>query len=334
MSFPELLGHERIREQLRLATDRGTLHHGYLFEGPRGLGKRQVANWLAAYANCTSEGTRPCGVCQRCRTIQAGTHPDVIVLEPDPSKATATIRVDDVREVVRKAGYHRYDSERRFILIDPADAMQDAAANALLKTLEEPVDGTGFILIVSSASSLLPTIVSRCQRIRFGAVPTDRIQTWLAQRGHGEVAPLAARAALGCPGRALALAEGGLEERQEARQMLVQLTIRPQHEIFKLVEKATKSKRAEWRVTAQTWFETTEELLRDVNVHGSGAELPLLHGDAMDVVGHWTQRLYPNGVSRVAQALEEARDELAVQANGRLVLDAFIAKLRLELGPL
>ncbi|MCA9492738.1 MAG: DNA polymerase III subunit delta' [Alphaproteobacteria bacterium] len=330
MSAP-LLGHERIREQLARSADADTLHHAYLFEGPPGLGKRRVAMWLAQYVNCTS-ANRPCGTCSRCVQIAAGTHPDVIVLSPDPTRATQTIAVDAVREVIRKAGYHRYDSARRFIVVDPADAMMEPAANALLKTLEEPTDGTGFVLVVSSASSLLPTIVSRCQRVRFGAVDTGAIEGWLAAQGLSD-ASVAARAALGCPGRALALATGGLEARRDARSTLVRITSEPLPVAFKVTEDALKKKaKTDWSSTVDAWFAVVEELLRDASIHGSGSGLPLLNQDAPDVVAAWSARLYPSGIQRVAQALDVAREQLAVQANGRLVIDAFFATLRAELG--
>jgi DNA polymerase-3 subunit delta' len=331
LSLPPLLGHETVRERLAHAATHDTLHHAYLFEGPRGLGKRRVADWLAQFVNCTSDGTRPCGRCKQCTMITAGTHPDIIELAPDPKKATQTIGVDAVRDVIRKAGYHRFDSRRRFIVIDPADAMMESAANALLKTLEEPTDGTGFILVVASASSLLPTIVSRCQRVRFGAVPLPSIEGWLAQQGHGD-ARLAAAASLGCPGRALDLATGGLERRQQARATVVSLVTEPHPIVFKVVEKATKGRsRADWMATITTWMEVVEELLRDVAIRGSGADLPLLHADAADLVDIWRQKLYPRGIQRVMDALQEARDQLAVQANGRLVVDALVARLRAEL---
>lgn len=332
MSKPPLLGHETIRERLAYASTHDTLHHAYLFEGPRGLGKRRVADWLAMRVNCTSETDQPCGVCARCKLIASGSHPDVIALEPAAGKATATIGVDQVRDVIRKAGYHRYDSARRFIIIDPADAMMESAANALLKTLEEPTDGTGFILVVASASSLLPTIVSRCQRVRFGAIDTPAITTWLANQGHAD-AELAAAASLGCPGRALDLATGGLERRREARSTIVLLCTEPQAAAFKIVEKATKGRsRADWMANITVWFEVVEELLRDVTLRGSGSKLPLLHADAKDLIDDWVTRLYPSGIQRITQALDEARDQLSVQANGRLVMDAWVAKLRSELG--
>ncbi len=330
MAPPPLLGHGPVRERLARAADAGTLHHAYLFEGPRGLGKRRVAEWLALYTNCLGE-QRPCGACARCGPILAGTHPDVIVLEPDVSKASRIIAVAAVRDVIRKAGYHRFDSARRFVIVDPADAMQDAAANALLKTLEEPPEGTGFILVAASARGLLPTIVSRCQRIRFGAVPTDAIEGWLRDRGFPNAA-VAARAAMGCPGRALELVDGGLQARVEARDTVTQLASSTSAEAFAITERALKKRtKTDWSPLVERWFEVVEELLRDTAVRGSGAELPLLHPDAVDVIDRWVDRLYPHGIDRIVHALEEARQQLRVNANGRLVLDAFFARLRAEL---
>ncbi|MCB9675992.1 MAG: DNA polymerase III subunit delta' [Alphaproteobacteria bacterium] len=327
-----ILGHTAILERLKAAADRDGLHHAYLFEGPEGLGRRLVADWLARYVNCTSE-SRPCGRCPQCVRIAAGTHPDVIVLEPDPTRASQTIGVDAVREIIRQSGYHRYDSKRRMIIVDPADAMLEPAANALLKTLEEPPEGTGFVLLTTSARRLLPTIVSRCQRVRFGAVPIEAIRGWLVERGAKD-ADLCARLSLGSPGRALELADGGLEKRREARSTLLRLasagTLKGLFDYDQNLTKGTS--RSDWLPEATLMFEVLEELLRDVAVHASGANGMLLHADQPDLVADWSARLWPGGVRQVQQALIDARDQLEVNVNGRLVLDAVFTKLRAELG--
>ena len=177
---PTILGHDRVVERLTSAVRHAKLHHAYLFEGPTGVGKTTVALHIARMANCTGAplGEGPCGSCPTCVQIAAGTHPDVIRLAPREDRASQTIAVEDVREVVRRAGYRRFNSRRRFILVEPAEALE-LASNALLKTLEEPPEGTVFLLLASNATALLPTIRSRCQRVRFGAVPVDRIEAWL-----------------------------------------------------------------------------------------------------------------------------------------------------------
>lgn len=264
--------------------------------------------------------------------ILAGTHPDVIELTPDPSRASRTIAVEAVREVIRKTGFHRFDSKRRFILIDPAESMADPAANALLKTLEEPPAGTGFFLIASNASRLLPTIVSRCQRIRFGAVDTGVIQRWLEAAGHPDAAS-AATMSLGCPGVALDLATGGIASRRAARDSLATYGRVGPKELFEANEKLAKSgPRAIWGAKVDVLLEVLEEVLRDAAVHGSGSDLPLLHSDAEPMIADWSRRLSPNGIDRLRRAILEARDQLEVNVAGRLVLDALFTKLASELG--
>lgn len=256
----------------------------------------------------------------------------MIVLAPDPGRASRTIAVDAVREVIRKAGFHRYDSERRVVIVDPAESMAEPAANALLKTLEEPPEGTGFILVASNASALLPTIISRCQRVRFGAVDHDAIVDWLEARGLPE-ADLAARMSLGCPGRALALAQGGLEDRRAARDAVFGRGHNGLPTLFTANEKLSKSgPRAIWAAKVDLLLEVLEELLRDVVVHASGAQTPLLHADAAPTIATWADKLYPDGVEKVRRAIDDARDQLEVNVGGRLVLDALFTTLAVELG--
>jgi DNA polymerase III subunit delta' len=284
-------------------------------------------------ANCTDAGADcPCGTCPTCRQILLGTHPDVIVLEPDKDRATAAISVDRVREVVRVAGYHRYNARRRFILIDPAEALGPAAANALLKTLEEPPDGTGFILVVSNASALLPTILSRCQRIRFGAVPQPEIEAWLDSSGHPDAAQ-ASHLAQGCPGRAIALATGGLAERIALRTRLLDVLAGRLQSVFDWSKDVVDGKRQEWSPRVEAILEIVEDLLRDVVARASGDDRPLQNRDIPDVVERWRSALWPTGVQASADAIEEARRSLAVNVSGKTVLDALLVTLKRELGP-
>ena len=206
-----LIGHDSLLQRLGAAVDRGSLHHALLFEGPPGVGKHTIAMHLARAANCTHDdpAERPCDACRSCTSIASGAHPDVIVVEPDAKQASGLIPIDTIREVVRKAQFHRFGSRRRFILIDPAEAMAAPAANALLKTLEEPPEGTGFVLVATTPRALLPTIISRCQRVRFGPIATDTLAAWLTSRGVDQADDVAA-AAFGCPGVATELADGTL----------------------------------------------------------------------------------------------------------------------------
>ena len=327
-----LVGHERVVTKLWEAMAADRLHHAYLFEGPKGVGKRTLASLVALAANCEAAPKgRPCGVCATCKSIGEGTHPDVIELVPDPKKASGTIPVADVREVIRQAGYRRYAARRRVVIIDPAEAMQEAAANALLKTLEEPPNGTGFLLVSHNASSLLPTIRSRCQRVRMGAVPARDIERWLERKGV-EQAPVLSRLALGCPGRALALSGDGLAQRAAMRAELLAVLRGTVDDVFQFSQRLCSGNRSAWSKRVDALLALFEELLRDVVVLGSGGRQELLNEDARDDVTGLARRLYPGGVETCAQALQSCRDDLDVYVSGRLAVDAMLCRVRQALG--
>jgi DNA polymerase-3 subunit delta' len=238
MPFSELIAQDRALVPLRSALRRGALHHAYLFGGPEGVGKARAALLLAQAANCERGaagpgGLRddPCGGCVPCRKIAKGIHPDVLVLheervmakqgrwEPKGGRTPSKdIVVDQIRDLVdRRLSLRRFEGRRRFVVVDPADAMNPQAQNALLKTLEEPPDDTTLVLVASSPDSLLPTIRSRCLRVPFAPLPAELVADRLVREGHApEAARLAAALSGGSLGRALALDDDALAERRGA----------------------------------------------------------------------------------------------------------------------
>jgi DNA polymerase-3 subunit delta' len=327
-------------DRLVRAHDTGRLHHALLFEGPPGVGKHTLARRLAMAVNCLApQGpsllgppvARPCGVCTSCRQILAGTHPDVITIVPDPEKASQTIAVDQIREVVRMSGFHRHSAARRVVIVDPAEAMLPAAANALLKTLEEPNAGTGFVLIASHGRALLPTIVSRCQRIRLGAVPEPELAAWLAERGHPDAVRLA-RLSMGCPGHALRLAEGELAERAALRDAMVGAVSGDLGALYEFSERLCKGSRQEWSPRVDATIAVLEDLLRDASIVATASSLPLLDDEIRPLLDDWATRLWPEGISRIAEAIADTREQMAVNVAGRTLLDALMSRVRSELG--
>ena len=238
MPFSEVIAQDRAVGALRAALRRGALHHAYLFGGPAGTGKARAARSLAQAANCEGavEGPggfrdEPCGVCRPCRKIEADNHPDVLWLaeervmaragrwEPKAGRSPSKdIVVDQVRDQVdHRLSLKRFEGRRRFVVIDPADAMNPQAQNALLKTLEEPPEDTTLVLVASSPDALLPTIRSRCLRIPFGPIPDEQVVTRLEAQGRSPAeARLAAALAGGSMGRALALVPAELAALRDA----------------------------------------------------------------------------------------------------------------------
>jgi DNA polymerase-3 subunit delta' len=233
MPFSDVIAQDRALGALRAALRRGALHHAYLFGGPAGTGKGRAARLMAQAANCEG-GTAgpggfredPCGTCRPCRKIDADNHPDVLWLaeervmakggrwEPKAGRSPSKdIVVDQVRDLVdHRLSMKRFEGRHRFVVVDPADAMNPQAQNALLKTLEEPPEDTTLVLVAGSPDALLPTIRSRCLRIPFGPIPDALVVGRLEALGRSAAeARLAAALAGGSLGRALALDPAELE---------------------------------------------------------------------------------------------------------------------------
>jgi len=188
---------------------RGALPHAILLAGPAGLGKREFAEAFARALLCNSpsEDGHACDTCRACRFVAAGTHPDLVRISfelRDDGKPRTELTVDQMRNLSERLTLTAQFGGAQIALIDPADAMNHAASNALLKTLEEPTPGTIIVLVANTPSRLSATIRSRCQRIEFRVPETKAALQWLAARGvSGKPAADALHASDGNPGLAL-----------------------------------------------------------------------------------------------------------------------------------
>jgi DNA polymerase-3 subunit delta' len=328
----ELIGNERVRARLRDLADSERLHHCLLFEGPEGVGKAASALWLAAVVNCEAEAaSRPCGGCWSCRQIPKGQHPDVICVGLDPKKATPIISVEQAREVLKELMLRPFHARQRFVIIDPMDAMTPAAANAMLKTLEEPPADTGFILVSAAAASLLPTVRSRSQRVRFAPVGTAVLAAWLVSRGVADAEEVA-RLAEGCPGRALGLSVSDAVAWRTSRDALLEALEQPLDQRFKFSEQLTRGDRAAWVRRVEDTLTAVSTLLRDALAAEAGAS-PFYNTDRPELVAAWGARLGPTGIARLAGAVGAARENLAHNVNGRLLTDGLMAHLSAAMVP-
>jgi DNA polymerase III subunit delta' len=195
MPFHDCIGHQQSIAFLQAAVTHERLAHAYLFHGEGAIGKRLTATRLAQAFNCErppkATGLDSCGTCRSCRQIDARTHPDFFVIEPDPEQATQQIKIEQVREIEHQIMYRPLIGERKICLIDDADRMTIGAANALLKTLEEPPAHSLFFLISSRPSALPSTIRSRCQALRFTTPARTQIEAALIL--NREISPTDAR---------------------------------------------------------------------------------------------------------------------------------------------
>jgi len=322
----ELLGHVRERTRLWRAADEGRLHHCLLFEGPEGVGKAQVALELALYVNC--EGPRrPCRECRSCRMILAGTHPDHLLVGPDPERATPVISAAQARQVVSALSLQRHSARRRFVVLDPADALTEEAGNALLKTLEEPPPHTGFVLLTHRPAALLQTVRSRSQRVSFGPVRDAELLPWARARG---IDPALVPGAFGSPGRLLARSEGEAEASAEVAAALVACLGQPLHLLFAFTE--AQSRHADGAPARSRFvLEILRELLRDVVQLAAGHPERVIHAAQRPALDRWARALWPDGVGRLERVLAAAADRGEINVNARTVLDAVLTAVNQEL---
>jgi DNA polymerase-3 subunit delta' len=175
MPFSDFIGNGAIVGRLRAKLGEGRFPHGLIFSGPEGIGKRAFAVMLAQALNCDDMGPADfCGLCGACRRIAAGTHPDIqfVTVEEEASE----IKIAQIRELLRVLEYRPLEGRNKVFMIDPAGAMGPAAANALLRGLEEPPENNYWILLAANPQELLITVRSRCQVYRFAPLSREEIR--------------------------------------------------------------------------------------------------------------------------------------------------------------
>ena len=214
-SFSQILGQEKAVGFLKKVLRSDRIPHAYLFTGVNGVGKSTTAMALAKAINCgTDISDEGCGECVTCRQLASGNFPDFISLAPDGQN----IKIEQIRELNRSLQFKPVSGKYRITIIDRAETMTEEAANSFLKTLEEPPPGNIIVLKVVDPLDLLPTIVSRCQKIPFHPLPREVVKKYLEEEldQDDNTAWLAAGISEGSLGRAVEICEEGfLGERKE-----------------------------------------------------------------------------------------------------------------------
>ncbi len=232
MGFEEIIGQDLTVRALERSLSSGRTTHAYLFSGPEGSGKKNLALLFAQALNCSHEPDPPCKSCLSCRKTLSGNHPDFYQLLPQG----ASIKIGQLRELKENLYYYPREGRKKVCLIYSADLMTLPAANSLLQILEEPPAELIFILLSSRPWALLPTVISRCLHFALKPLPPEEMELLLKRRGLLEPREreLVIALAGGNPGKALELsAKGGLEESLEETLLLLRnLQDEPLENIF------------------------------------------------------------------------------------------------------
>ena len=197
-----VVGHDEAVSLFSGCLEKEMLSHAYLIAGPPRVGKTTLALSLAQSVNCiAASGERPCGECSQCLRIAAGQHPDVQIVDLASAQSSTRreIGIDQVREVQRAAALKPFEGRHRVFIFPEASSLSPEASNALLKLLEEPPDSVMLLLLTTQGDAILPTILSRCQRVDLSRPPVETIAEELS-RAHGVASDEAAALARLCGG--------------------------------------------------------------------------------------------------------------------------------------
>lgn len=319
-----LIGQAGATGLLEAALGPGRLPHALLLTGPEGTGKATAARRAAARLLCRrGPESQPCGECLPCRHLRAETAPDLLELT---AAAGEEIRIDTIRALIREVHLTPQETGRRVLVLDPAEAMNPYAANALLKVLEEPPGEAVFLLVSHRPDRLLPTIRSRCQVIPFRPAPPEEVEAWLkeVQGGSAEDLRLAARLAGGSPGRARELAGRPLrEERDQVLGTLEGVRRGGGESILEAAREWAEADPEAWLPHLLTWL---RDMARVTVAAGRLPEGYLVHADRREELEALTGRLPFAATDGLARAAERLVEAVPGRENTRLAVEGFLVQ--------
>ncbi|MDO8472884.1 MAG: DNA polymerase III subunit delta' [Dehalococcoidia bacterium] len=324
----QTLGQERAIDLLQRSLKLERISHAHLFVGPRQVGKMTLALDLARAVNCES-GNPPCGSCRSCQRISSGKHSDVRVVslasaEVAKGKRRTEIGIDDVKEVQEMASLPPFEGKTKVFIIDGAERLSAEAANRLLKTLEEPPPHVMFVLLSSVERAVLPTVISRCQKIELRPMSTEAVQNMLVER-HGlepQRAELLARLSSGCPGWALAALKDDkeLERRKQELDTLIEIPYLRFGERLALAAEWAKrfdQSREDGKALLERWL----VLWRDLLMLKAGCPASLVNVDYREELERQASIFGAQEIAQSAESVRATMEHIGMNANPRLALD-------------
>jgi DNA polymerase-3 subunit delta' len=341
--FDKLTGNNRIKEILRRLLAHGRVPNSLIFSGLEGVGKKRFAIELAKSLLCKSPiNGEACDECSACRRVEAiefpkpddkdghkkvilSEHPDFGIVLPH----NRNILIDAIRSLEAEAQFRPYENFARVFVIDDADKMNPAASNALLKTLEEPAATSHIFLITSRADSLLPTIRSRCQILRFEPVNTQEIETYLSHTDKflPEDVPLIARIAHGSIGRAI---RTDAEQLRSVRELMLEVLESgfvhgDMAELLRIAESINDAKN---KNDFEYYMDVLKALLHDVwLVKVKGGREGIVNSDIIDRLEGVADAAAAPELASSIEAIENLQGNLIVNINRKVATDALFVEL-------
>ena len=335
--FSELTGNERVKASLKRMMVADRLPGALLFVGEEGIGKKRFALEVARALNCrTPKDHEACGVCSSCTRIVKLNYPQrddadewtqiIWTDHPDVGLVVApkrVLRVEQMRQIEKEANFRPFEGKARVFLIDEADKLNDASANALLKVLEEPPRTSHLILITARPAMLLPTILSRCQMIRFSPLTPAEIESHLVKTDlDAKTARLRARAAGGSMGRAVS---GDLvtftSQRKAMLKVLHALVL--SNDRAHLLRSAEQLNEAQYKDEFEERLDVLETLIRDAWMLSLGVDSSrIVNEDLSAELKEIAQKMDPSRAGDWILQIEDLREQLIVNVNRKITTDS------------
>jgi DNA polymerase-3 subunit delta' len=322
MPFCDIYGQDRQVDVLRSAMKRERVPHAYLFHGIQGVGKKTTAQALAAALNCRENNADYCGRCPSCIKAGRHTHPDIALIEPEG----IFIKIDRIRDLQNQIQFRPFEGRKKVFILADADRMNDASANALLKTLEEPSPSNILILTTSRVHKLPQTIISRCQKLRFRPLRPEVVVSFLIDTVSmdAEKARIVASSAGGSIGRALEIRkESFLDFKQEAVGIL-SAAGRTSLDMIFLADSFGKD-----RDSALQRLDIFREWYRDMLVYRELHDVDrLMHRDIAGATETFSKQMAGADILDNIKTVRNAQSAIEQNANRQLILESMTFRLK------
>lgn len=324
MDFNDIYGHDKIIKNLKNAFVNNTISHGYLFTGMKGLGKKKVAMSFAKTLLCEKEMENACNTCSSCLKFNTDNHPDLYIEKPDGG----SFKKEQIESIQKEMKTLPYESKRKIFILHDIDKMTIQAQNSFLKTLEEPPRHTVIIMTSVNSYSILPTIISRSQILRFSPIKTKEIEKAILEHFNksDDEAEFIAGFCNGIVGKAINICES--EEFNVLREELVDLIdyilSSDKFQIFSKVEYFEKNKNNIYDIMDMIyiWFRDLL-LIKESNNHKL-----IINKDKIELLLNQSKKISRQKIYEVLEVIKDTKDNIISKVNFQLSIEIMLLKIQ------